>query len=165
MFTVFKCPKLETTLSKAQTAVEWHWIHTYTVIIQQKIRFACVLLVRKSTCIQTIKIQGSLYSTYKQSLQSPFYSEVGQYNTPCNHTFIGIPSGSYVSFFMPIANLHSTSASWIYATPRNSTTFLYYNHPLIAHVGTGTSATLQMPGISDSSWRFTYEFRGETLNS
>ena len=43
--------------------------------------------------------------------------------------------------------------------------FVYYNRPLIAHVGTGTSATLQMPGIGDSSWRFTYEFRGERLNS
>lgn len=137
------------------------WLHT--VPIKHKICFASVLSVRKSSCIQTIMIQGSLYSTYKQRLQSPFYSENGQYNTPCIHTFVGIPSGSYVSFFMSTAS--SVSASWLYATPRNSTTFLYYNRPLIAHVGTGTSATLQMPGIGDSSWRFTYEFRGERLNS
>ena len=134
-----------------------------TVVIKHKICFACVLPVRKSTCIQTIMIQGSLYSTYKQSLQSPFYSENGRYDVPCNHTFSGIPSGSYVSFFMP--NYPGTSLNWIYATHGISTNFLNYNRPpLITYVSSGTSVTLQMPGIRDNSWRFTYEFRGETVD-
>ena len=112
--------------------------------------FSPFVSVKRSTCVQVIAIQSNVYSTYKQTLQSPYYSESGRANTPCNHTFIGIPSGPFVSFRVSYA--YSITSTWLYVT--------FYNHPIITQVSSNRSATLQLPSVSDRIWLFTYEFRG-----
>ena len=120
--------------------------------------FSPFVSVKRSTCVQVIAIQSNVYSTYKQTLQSPYYSESGRANTPCNHTFIGIPSGPFVSFRVSYA--YSTSSTWLYVTPGIRTNYLFYNRPIITQISSNRSATLQLPSVSDRIWLFTYEFRG-----